>query len=327
MKKFVAILALLALSACSLLPSANQCNNVPFCEQVAKSTKGKKGLDARYTVQNMIQSPTLIGGKPVDPVDWPASVYAHSTKGACSATVIADRALLLAAHCMDDGSEITFSVGVNNYKASCEHNPQYAANPKADWALCFVDRQITGIIFEQIGVSEQLSLNDDLVLSGYGCTNEGGGGGNDGIFRVGKAPIKKLPQGTDYDTITKGTSALCYGDSGGAAYKEHADGMRFLVGVNSRGNIKDTSYFSSVFTGAFFEWASAWAKAHVDTRICGVHSDAQYCRTGADAPLPDSKFEISGGPACIKGLIGSDYLSDKDKMVEDIRAALEKYRR
>jgi hypothetical protein len=102
------------------------------------------------------------------------------------------------------------------------------------------------------------------LLTGYGCVNKGGGGGNDGYLRIGEAKVTKVPTNTNFDIVSKGTAALCFGDSGGPAYKNDR-----LIGVNSRGNIENTSYVSAVHM-ADESYMLTWAKAN-KVEICGVN--------------------------------------------------------
>jgi hypothetical protein len=228
---------------------------------------------------------------------------------------------------MPNGGTVSFSAGANQYKASCSHHPEYRngkGNATADWALCLVDRPVTGVPFEILGVNEvnALQISTTMTLSGYGCVNPGGGGGNDGIFRVGQAKVTGLPSGKNYDIVTKGGAALCFGDSGGAAYYVFSDGARSILGVNSRGNISTMSYLPAVYAKTFVSWAISWAKDSANARICGLHSDALGCRSGSALPQPDGKFEVQTKAACVKGVVKPGYLQKKEKIVESVRNAL-----
>lgn len=170
--------------------------------------KPARGLSARLnTVRQAILQvsasgePALIGGVPAEPKDWPASVYASAGGSRCSATVIGERSVIIAAHCVGNGGSITFTAGSNAYQAKCSHHPSYRQNSTADWALCFTTRPVTGVPFENLGVSAKLAVGEELRLTGYGCIRPGGGGGNDGIFRIGKSAIRSLPSGSNYDTV------------------------------------------------------------------------------------------------------------------------------
>ncbi len=231
--------------------------------------------------------PRLINGKAADPKKWPSSVYASMSGSRCSATVVGKQTLLLAAHCVKSGGKASFTVGPNSYTSTCTRAPQYNGNTTADWVLCLIDRPVIGSDFEHINSNpNRLQMNDELLLTGYGCVNPGGGGGNDGTYRIGTSRITRLPQGSDNDIITKSGAALCYGDSGGPAFYIDPDThARWVVAVNSRGNISTTSYLSSLSSDTAQKFINDWASKN-NQRICGIHADARGCR-----PMPLSNTE------------------------------------
>lgn len=328
MKKFLFLA--LCLTGCTSLPpsppSPVACNIEGNCQQESGYAAYANGLGPDRTVQVTPFSPTLIGGVPADAALWPASVYARAGSSACSATIVGDRVVFIASHCVADGGSITFTAHANSYRAVCSHHPEYRGNSTADWTLCLVDRPVTGVAFEVLGVEKAgLLIGQDLLLSGYGCIHPGGGGGNDGIFRIGNAKIRGLPYGKNYDIVTKGGAALCFGDSGGSAYLLGDKGARYIVAVNSRGDISTVSYLPAVFNRTFGEWASIWAKNSNNVRICGLHSDALGCRQGQAEPQPDGKFEVTSKAACVKGAVNSDYLWKKSEIVEGVRKALDSF--
>lgn len=221
----------------------------------------------------------LINGKVADKKDWPASMYASMSGSRCSATVVGAQTLFIASHCVKNGGSASFSVGQEKYTGKCTHAPGYSKNSTADWALCLIDKEVKNVLYEKINYDAgRFKVGDKLMLTGYGCIKAGGGGGNDGIFRIGEATIRSLPNKSNNDIVTRGGAALCYGDSGGAAYYiDNRDGRRWVVGVNSRGDISTTSYLPSVSTDESKDFLKTWAEKN-NQAICGVHTSATGCR-------------------------------------------------
>lgn len=266
--------------------------------------------------------PTLIKGRIADPKEFPASVYAQMGNSRCTATVVGERTLLIAAHCVRDGGTANFKADGIQYSSTCTHSPLYSqkawekvrtqielgqvsehadkVNATADWALCLVNKTVINIQYENLNTDPSLlSIGDELLLSGYGCTQPGGSGGNDGNYRIGEAKITDLPSGSDNDITTYGGvpgAALCYGDSGGPAFFiDKLSKKRVVVSVNSRGNIKDTSYLPSVSTSQFKSFLTSWSNK-TGQKICGYHKEAKNCRDMVKEPI---KFTM-GDPLKIK---------------------------
>jgi len=183
-----------------------------------------------------------------------------------------------------NGKDITFSLLSANYTAKCTHHPKYRQDSTADWALCKSTRKIEGAVPEVVAQDGAWCAKDvEVTLTGYGCVRNGGGGGNDGVYRIGKSTVVSCPT-RDNDVVTKGGAALCYGDSGGPAFLVNADGSREVFGVNSRGNISTTSYLSSVTTKVARDWFAKWQTDN-STTICGFPGSGP-CRGGSN-PGPD----------------------------------------
>lgn len=221
----------------------------------------------------------LINGAPANASEWPSSVYVSMGGGRCSGTLVGYRVLLIASHCVSNGGSASFTVNSEKYTAKCTHGPGYPSNSTADWSLCLTDKVVAGGPFEQVNFdSARVQMGAKLTLTGYGCIKKGGGGGNDGVFRIGEATVTKLPSGSNHDIVTEGGAALCFGDSGGSAYYiDPTDGRRWVVGINSRGDISTTSYLSSISTDTVKDFMKDWSKKN-DQVICGINMGAGDCR-------------------------------------------------
>lgn len=228
--------------------------------------------------------PVLIGGRAADPKDWPASMYADLGGARCTATLVGERVLLIAAHCVADSGKAQFKAAGVTYTSVCNYSKDYQGNSTADYAACEVDRPVQNVPFELVNTDANLvKVGDEILLTGYGCVVPGGSGGNDGTYRIGESRVVQVPSGNSNDIVTSGPAALCYGDSGGPAFKLVGN-KRYQLSVNSRGDIRTTSYLSSLATPQGKRFLKAWTelKGH---KICGMHEDAVNCR-GVDEPGP-----------------------------------------
>lgn len=230
-----------------------------------------------------LAEPKLRGGRPADPKQFRASFYSSSNVGMCTSALVGPRVLLTAAHCVPRGGTVKIGMGQQTWTARCTHHAEYPGNATADWALCALDSVGPKVPYERVNLDAALlKVKDELQLAGFGCTNDDGTGGNDGIYRIGEAPVRYLPVGPDYDIVTQATAALCFGDSGGPSfrYNDAARKKRVVVGVNSRvgvdanDKLTNTSYLSS--TSAAREFFSKWS-TEKNVKICGIHADAVGC--------------------------------------------------
>lgn len=234
--------------------------------------------------------------------DWLASFYATIPAGAdalgrplvlhCTSTLIGSRALITAAHCVPDGGRVSIRVEGEIFGGSCTRSSKYTNDDSADYAFCLLDADVVtpSLVYESINLDPQrLKLQERLLLTGFGCldiVNDKAVGGNDGVYRGGFVQITALPgnAGNERNTIlTKGAddpnTALCMGDSGGAAFLiDPVTNKRLFVSVNSR--VRDTtkqSLLSSTSSADAKEFFVAQFRAH-DLKVCGESPEAKRCR-------------------------------------------------
>lgn len=256
----------------------------------------------------------LIGGTVADPAKWPNSVWI----GNCSATVVGERVVASAAHCMRNGATISFSKGASRYRAKCTHHPEYRRNSTADWALCVTDSVVEGGQYEILNTDPgAVAIGTVLTNSGYGCQKWGGK--LDGKFRVGEVPVTRLPSGSNYDIVTRGNVALCSGDSGGASFLVSGEDRK-VVAVNSRSNTTTTSYMPAWHAATAQAWGKSLALA-AGVKICGYHQDAVGCRKAA--PQPILAFRVEGRAGYCAGEVKPEYESGLKEISSRVKDALD----
>jgi hypothetical protein len=230
--------------------------------------------------------PALRGARRADPKEFTASFYTSYDDGACTSTHVGPQALLTAAHCVADGGVVRLERRGTTWKGVCTHAEEYGkGDDSADWALCALDAPVPSAQYERVNTdASRLQKDAEIQLTGFGCTNPDGSGGNDGIYRIGEVKITALPEAGGNDILTDANTVICPGDSGGPAFRYLTPDKRkrVQVSVNSRvsvvgpGAMGTRSYLSSVSTpeakGFFTKWRTATGLA-----ICGIDDGLSGC--------------------------------------------------
>jgi hypothetical protein len=223
-------------------------------------------------------TPSLVGGVvPTDPKQWSSIFYSLVGQDFCTATLVGDKVLLTAAHCVQGASKIIIGKGKGANTGDCTASPEFAQDNTADWALCRMQNSFTGIRPEKIDPNLSAVFEEaELQLTGFGCM-VASGPGNSGTFSIGSATVVSTPNGTNY-IATYGAVAACYGDSGGPAFvgsDTTKPETRLLVSINSKGDSTHRTLLSSIGTHdalCFFQTWTANNKLKIN---------------GQAAPLPD----------------------------------------
>lgn len=231
---------------------------------------------------------TLINGQPVPAGEYEEVVYISMSGSRCTATLVGERVIITAAHCVNNGQTATFQVKQNQYSSRCTRSSLYPGQDH-DVALCKTDRVVAGVKPASVD-AERLQIGERVTLLGYGCTRPGGGGGNDGTLRYGTAEVVGF---SNYDVVTQKGAALCFGDSGGPMMRD-----KKIVGINSKGNIQDTSYNLQLALTQSISFMRGYAESN-SVEICGVTSECH-------PPLPKN-------PCITENLIANYFDSELGK--------------
>tara|TARA_R110002020_G_scaffold77341_2_gene195209 strand:- start:754 stop:1533 length:780 start_codon:yes stop_codon:yes gene_type:complete len=233
-----------------------------------------------FAGDTVIFDSALIGGSPVKPGEYTEVVRITNGRSWCTGTVVGPTALLTAAHCTESGGEVYFEHSGLVYNATCTLAPDYTQTVgDQDMALCKLSSSHPG---PYASISQKpVSLLSYARLIGYGCVQKGGGGGNDGILRVGLSMVVRVPSDTYYSFHTRGNVALCYGDSGGPAFVADNSSHHTILGVNSRGDIKTLSLLTAVYHPNSISFVEKWESEN-DSLICGSGASCTFTKKNSD---------------------------------------------
>lgn len=218
---------------------------------------------------------SLIGGHIDSKKEYSEVVYVSNYYSACSATLVGPKVMLTAAHCAGDGTylRITDPAGVKGVQGQCFHAPTNRG-VVFDFAVCLLDRSIKASFAE---IADQgPEVDDDVVLTGYGCTASDRSGGNNGTLKMGMAKVVATPTVKNPVFVTLGhpgngdESALCSGDSGGPAFAQGTPHK--LIGVNSKGDLHKYSVLAAVYLSHSQDFLKDFAAKH-HVEICGINKD------------------------------------------------------
>ncbi len=190
------------------------------------------------------------------------------TNGAeCGATVVGDQVIITAAHCAKTGDTGEFTYKGKKYAAKFTRHPDYPAKD-VDVALGLIKKPMKKATPMTIGGSATVGMTVEMF--GRGCTSPDGSNSDPKELRTGKSVITGL-LGADMVTSKPSGSVLCFGDSGSGFFVDES-GDRVLLGIASKGNIKDTSYATRLDIAETQEFIEEFADDKA-VDVCGVTID------------------------------------------------------
>jgi hypothetical protein len=231
--------------------------------------------------------PQIDGGSKEEPTTWPATLkYYAGGKFACTSTIVGDRVVVTAAHCLFDG--VPLQIGFDNQTTAhlrCDRHPSYDVNGYfADVALCVSDTAFSRqFLYENLDLSvTHVRSQTDLYLLGYGCRDvrDTQNLAKTGQLYGGKSTVtfmSRLPGG---HYLAEDGVVICPGDSGGAAYllkdMNKRAGPRSIVGINSEYSAVGRSSSITGLTDTVATFVRDWS-SDAKVAICGVQPEANNC--------------------------------------------------
>lgn len=226
----------------------------------------------------------LINGIVVDPINYPG-VLRMTTGGTCTASLVGPSTVLLAAHCVPNGSSVHFKFAGTPVQSRCIRAPGYDSfRHTNDVAACILRYSITDVKYETLNLTTEVASGATVHPAGYGCTAKGNP--LDRKLRIGVSTIigersvrdaGLTPHESElysYSSIEAGEAVLCPGDSGGPLF--------CLIGDNTKREIcgfasKTTyEYGYSIYAKLSAPTISAFVKYIADAydqKICGYNME------------------------------------------------------
>lgn len=254
----------------------------------------------------------ILGGDVVEPGAWPEIVALTYGLRICTGTLVSERVVLTAAHCILSagstpitvrfGDDVTVPGGRAVAVERAVPHPDYFPNFKVrrwdvwDYGYLLLAEPVTDIaparpLRVQDEWDEAMTIGGTVTLVGYGLTETG----LTHIKREVDVPIVEFsPTGLEFTAGGDGMDS-CPGDSGGPAFVTLASGEVRLAGVTSRGSdpCGKGGYYG--IPSAVLCWLHDETGADLRDPSCGTcdcldTTPAEPSQCGCDATDPTGSF-------------------------------------
>jgi hypothetical protein len=216
---------------------------------VACSTPGTEAIETR--------SAPIVGGEPTAPCAFPTTVSYRSRMALCTATLVHEKLITVAKHCIENDTPIDISFGDTPLMparrvaiASCKGIDTF------DFAYCILAEEVTDVPIVPIlfGCEKQvITIGANVVLVGFGLIGPNTPSPGSQKRWVETSISEILPTSV---VVGDETHGACFGDSGGPAYIKLADGSWRVWGV-THGGLEGAvcgARSDYLYTPAFVEW-------------------------------------------------------------------------